>query len=54
MKAIIFANGQAMVADCSAELQKMMDAPLKTSEEYDMRINLKKAKVTRWSTQKEK
>jgi hypothetical protein len=40
-----FAEDQAMVANTSAGLQRKMDCLHKTSEEYGMKMNLKKTKV---------
>lgn len=44
-----FADDQAMVANCNAGLQRIMDNLNETSKEYGMKINLKKTKVMRIS-----
>ena len=49
MQAVRFADDQAMVANSNAGLQRIMDKLNKTSEEYGMKINLKKTKVMRIS-----
>jgi Reverse transcriptase (RNA-dependent DNA polymerase) len=49
VQAARFADDQAMVANTNAGLQRIMDSLHKTSEEYGMKINLKKAKVMRKS-----
>jgi hypothetical protein len=45
VQAIRFADDQAMVANTVKALQRLMDALDKTSEEFGMRINIKKTKV---------
>lgn len=49
VQAVRFADDQAMVANSNAGLQRIMDSLNKTSEEYGMKINLKKTKVMRIS-----
>ena len=49
MQAVRFADDQAMVANSNADLQRIMDKLNKTSEEYGMKMNLKKTKVIRIS-----
>ena len=49
MQAVRFADDQAMVANSNAGLQRIMENLNKTSEEYGMKINLKKTKVMRIS-----
>jgi exonuclease III len=49
MKAIRFADDQAMVASSNAGLQRIMNTLEETSEEYGMKINRKKTKVMRMS-----
>ena len=49
VQAVRFADDQAMVANSNAGLQRIMDCLNKTSEEYGMKINLKKTKVMRIS-----
>ena len=48
MQAVRFADDQAMMA-ITAGLQRIMDKLNKTSEEFSMKINLKKTKVIRIS-----
>src|ERR1700733_8676094 len=45
IKALIFADDQAMLAGGQEGLQKIMDSLNKKSIEYDMKINIKKTKV---------
>ena len=45
VQAIRFADDQAMTASPEEGLQRMMEAVERTSENYGMRINLKKTKV---------
>jgi len=49
VQAVRFADDQAMVANSNAGLQRLMDNLNKTSEEFGMKINLKKTKVMRIS-----
>ena len=49
VQAVRFADDQAMVANSNAGLQRVMDKLNETSEEYGMKINLKKTKVMRIS-----
>ena len=49
VQAVRFADDQAMVANSNAGLQRIIDNLNKTSEEYGMKINLKKTKVMRIS-----
>ena len=44
VNAVRFADGQAMVANSNAGLQRIMDNLNKTSQEYRMKINIKKQK----------
>jgi len=45
VQAIRFADDQAMTASSEEGLQRIMEALERISEEYEMRINLKKTKV---------
>src|SRR6218665_2501648 len=54
MNALRFADDQAMIAASQKGLQKMMDRQNKISEEYDMKINIKKTKIMRISSGKER
>jgi len=45
VQAIRFADDQAITASSEKDLQRMMKALERISEEYRMRINLKKTKV---------
>lgn len=45
VKAVRFADDQAMVADTADGLQRMMDSLNNTVEEFGMRINIRKTKV---------
>ena len=49
MKALRFADDQAMLASTQEGLQKMMNRLNKISMEYDMKINIKKTKIMRIS-----
>jgi retron-type reverse transcriptase len=49
IKALRFADDQAMMAGSQGGLQKMIDKLNRISMEYDMRINIKKTKVMRIS-----
>ena len=49
IKALRFADDQAMMAGSQEGLQKMMDRLNRISMEYDMRINIKKTKVMKIS-----
>ena len=53
VKALRFADDQAMLAGSEKELQQMMDRLNATSEEYNMKINIKKTKVMKISKEKE-
>jgi len=44
-----FADGQGMIANTEAGLQKIMNALNSTAVKYDMKINIKKTKVMRVS-----
>jgi len=52
--ALRFAYDQAMIAASQKGLQRMMDRLNKISEEYDMKINIKKTKIMRISSGKER
>src|SRR6218665_2991673 len=52
--ALRFADDQAMIAAGQKGLQRMMDRLNKISEEYDMKINIKKTKIMRISSGKER
>src|SRR6266536_4337737 len=47
VNAVRFADDQAMVANSNAGLQRIMHSLNNTSEEYGMKINIKKTKVMR-------
>jgi len=47
VKAVQFADDQAMVSSSNAGLQMIIDALNKTSHDYGMKINIKKTKVMR-------
>ena len=47
MKAVRFADDQAMVSSSNAGLQRIIDALNKASNDYGMKINIKKTKVMR-------
>jgi len=53
MKALRFADGQAMLAGTQKGLQKMMDRLHKISDEYNMKIHIKKKNIKRISNGKE-
>src|SRR6218665_1606882 len=53
IKALRFADDQAMVAKSQKGLQAMMDRVDRTSREYGMKINIKKSKVLKISKGKE-
>src|SRR6218665_2221199 len=53
IKALRFADDQAMVAKSQKGLQTMMDRLDRTSREYGMKINIKKTKVLKISKGKE-
>jgi hypothetical protein len=53
IKALRFADDQAMLAGSEKDLQRMMDRLNATSEEYNMKINIKKTKVMKISKEKE-
>ena len=52
--ALRFADNQAMIAASKKGLQRMMDRLNTISEEYDMKINIKKTKIMRISSGKER
>ena len=52
--ALRFADDQAMIAASQKGLQRMMDRLNTISEEYDMKINIKKTKIMRISSGKER
>lgn len=52
-KALRFTGDQAMLAASQKGLQKMMDRLNKTSEEYDMKININNTKLMRISNGKD-
>ena len=47
VKAVRFADDQATVSSSNAGLQRIIDALNKTSNDYGMKINIKKTKVMR-------
>jgi len=47
VKAMRFADDQAMVSSRNAGLKRIIDALNKTSKDYGMKINIKKTKVMR-------
>ena len=47
VKAVRFADDQAMVSSSNVGLQRIIDALNKTSNNYGMKINIKKTKVMR-------
>src|SRR6218665_2922427 len=49
-----FADDQAMIAASQKGLHRMMDRLNKISEEYDMKINIKKTKIMRINSGKER
>jgi len=54
VNAVRFADGQAMVANSNAGLQRIMDNLNKTSQEYGMKININKTKMMRISRTEER
>src|SRR6218665_2381823 len=52
--ALRFADDQAMIAASQKGLQRMMDRLNTISEEYDMKINIKKTKIMRISSGKKR
>ncbi len=54
VKALRFADDQAMLADSQENLQKLMEGLNDTSEKWGMKINIKKTKVLRISRDKVK
>ena len=53
-KALRFADDEEMIAPSQKGLQRMMGRLNKTSEEYDIKINIKKTKIMRISSGKER
>src|SRR6218665_1061957 len=49
VKDVRFADDQGMVAGSEGGLQKLMDGLNRTTKEYDMKVNIKKAKVMKVS-----